>query len=283
MSSLALGTVQFGLDYGINNERGKVPFAEVQAILDTAVAAGIDTLDTAKAYGDSEVVLGRAKVAGRFRLVTKLPAADVGDVKSAIEDSLAKLGASSLYACMFHSYSSYEKQPELLASLTRCKEEGLAEKIGFSLYRPEEATALLDAGTSLDIVQVPYNLLDRRFESVFPRLHEAGVEIHVRSVFLQGLFFMDLETLHPRFSIVREKLLAIQAASMDGPGIQALCLAFSGSRPEIERVVIGVDSLVDLEQNIEAFKRRRESEPELDNLDWVACDDESVILPYNWK
>ena len=101
---------------------------------------------------------------------------------------------------MFHGYDTYERAPRLLDELVSCKSRALVRKIGFSLYKPEEAESLLDAGLPLDIVQVPYSLLDRRFERVFPRLKAYGTEIHVRSAYLQGLVFMAPESSRARAS-----------------------------------------------------------------------------------
>jgi len=285
MSQLALGTVQFGLDYGINNSRGRVPKSEVCAILRTARKAGIDTLDTASAYGDSENVLGECleESEDNFRIVTKLAADLARGVAPAFEESLGRLRRKHVAALMFHSFATYGANPRLFDELVSLKTQGRVERIGFSLYKPEEAELLLARHLPFDIIQVPYNLFDRRFETVFGRLKSQGVEIHVRSVFLQGLFFKPLDALDDRFAPVRPMLEAIhEAADKSGLGIPAICLAFADRIPEIDRIVVGVDGLDNLESNIRAFNARSEGANYLGALDNLSVEDENIILPYNW-
>lgn len=286
MNGLALGTVQFGLDYGIKNERGRVPEEEVRTILEAASSAGIDTLDTAAAYGDSERVLGAAMRDGCrvFKVVSKLLSEPVYPARDELIASLERLGLDRLYAYMFHSSSTYERNPACFHELAECKAAGLVEKIGFSLYRPEEAERLLDSGLGIDIVQVPYNLLDRRFERIFGRLKSEGVEIHVRSVFLQGLLLMDSTMLDDRFDSVRGQIKSIETAGREsGLDAATLCIGFAAHNTNVDRIIIGVDGMENLQANIRAFNRRSEASPVLERLGDISVADENIILPFKWK
>lgn len=285
MSKLALGTVQFGLDYGINNTRGRVPENEVSAILAFARESGIDMLDTAPAYGESEAVLGRVLGAERhFRIVSKLPLNHAGSAREVLLDSLKKLNRDSVYAYMLHNYEIYAKNPQILKELAESKKNGLVQKIGVSLYRPEEAEELLENNEELDIVQVPYNLLDRRFEAVFDKLKQRGTEIHVRSVFLQGLFFKDPATLSPIFDPVKKSLMELRDCGKKyNCSIASVCLGFAAGNPHVDRIVIGVDSLTDLQDNVAAFGNAEKTREMLVFLENMGTTDENILLPFNWN
>jgi len=285
MSKLALGTVQFGLDYGIKNDRGRIPESEIGQILDEAMSGGIDLLDTACAYGSSETVLGilAGKTSG-FSIISKLPAKSEASVAEELAGSLARLGRKTLYGYMLHNFSTYQAHPSVMRDLAACKAQGLVEKIGASLYFPSEAETLLEDDVPLDLVQVPYNLLDRRFEKVFPLLKARGVEIHTRSAFLQGLFFLDQSRLGGRFETVRMSIARLQAlATESGFGLPTLCLGFAAACPHVDRVVIGVDTINDLRANLASWSQREHAKKVLVILGDISSEDENIILPYKWE
>ena len=194
---LALGTVQFGTDYGAFNAEGRPGEAAVAACLESAEAAGIDTLDTARAYGESEAVLGRLGAARRFRIVTKvapLRGAGPDAVLASVEASLTALGADQLDALLIHDASDLAGPggEAVWAVLDRLLVEDVIATAGVSVYGPEEAMAL--AGRyPIGLVQAPFSVFDQRMRTkgAFAMLNERGVEIHVRSVFLQGFALAD--------------------------------------------------------------------------------------------
>lgn len=285
MSRLILGTVQFGLDYGIKNARGKIPETEVAKILDLAEAGLVDTLDTASAYGNSESVLGRV-LGGkpRFRIISKLRTGFEGTVRQELEASLERLRSPRLHAYLLHNFEIYRSRTTTISELAYCKREGLIEKVGVSLYHPAEVHTLLKAAEPIDIVQVPYSMLDRRFESVFPLLRKRGIEIHVRSIFLQGALLMDPETLPQGLSPLRERLTALcRLSETSGMSVSAICLAFAANNPLIDAVVIGIDGLDDLAANLESFRVRGSAVRHLSYFEDIRTDDENIILPYRWK
>lgn len=288
IAKLALGTVQFGLPYGVSNTRGQVPQAEVDEILDLAAAAGVDLLDTAQAYGSSEAALGaylRRKPAS-FRIVTKVKDAPGDKVPDSLRASLGRCAAGRFYGALMHSYDEHLAHSDRYAGLLEARRSGLAEKTGFSLYHPEQAEALLAAGTDFGLVQVPYSLLDRRFERVFPALKAAGVEIHVRSVFLQGLLLMPPGSLPAGLKRAEPKVAAIQLyAAKNGWTPAAVCAGFALANPLVDRVVIGVDGPAALRGNLAALAALPDGPlPGFDaGLGGLAETDEDLILPQNWN
>lgn len=284
ISRLALGTVQFGLSYGIANTTGQVPTSQVAQMLAMAKSGGIDTIDTAIAYGDSEALLGVAGVGG-FRIVTKLPEVPAGVDVSAwvlaqIQGSLTRLRVASIYGVLLHRPQQLKgtQGREITSALNMLKDRGLVEKIGVSIYGPEDLNGL--AISSFDLVQAPYNLIDRRLYTfgVAQRLVDSGVEIHARSVFLQGLLLMSAERRPGKFDRWHELWSCWEGWLRDQriSPVQA-CLGFVLAQPCIARVVVGAETLSQLDGLLAAMK--------LDcPTDWpdLGCDDVALINPSYW-
>lgn len=281
---LALGTVQFGLTYGIANESGQVSAAEAARILEVARAAGVDTLDTAIAYGDSEARLGEIGVGG-WRVVTKLPPVprEVTDIGGWVDDevrgSLRRLRVSRLTGLLLHRAADLSERDGLHAALVRARERGQVEKVGVSIYGPEELDRL--ARIALDLVQAPFNVLDRRLATSgwLRRLHDAGVEVHTRSAFLQGLLLMPAEK-RPRYFDRWAPLWRRWDAWLRASGFTALeaSLAFALATPGVARVVVGVDSATQLREILAACATRVVAIP-----DDLSSDDPGLISPVNWR
>ena len=244
MSKLVLGTVQFGINYGINNTSGQVPLSEVVEILKIATKAGIKTLDTSSGYGKSEMVLGKAmqESGTHFQLVSKYPTSTVG-VKETFDESLKKLGIESIYGYMVHHFDFYQQHPDIYDVMKDLKSKGKIKKIGFSLYTVEQLQTLLDNNVEIDILQFPYNMLDRQFEPYMPLLKEKGVEIHTRSAFLQGLFFKDIDKLPEKLKPLYGELKQLHDyANKKGIPMEQLALSFVYGNPLVDGVLIGVDN-----------------------------------------
>jgi aryl-alcohol dehydrogenase-like predicted oxidoreductase len=247
----AIGTVQFGLDYGISNISGKTEEKEVAEILETAWQNGIDTIDTANGYGDSENVLGK-QLKHPFRIVTKFSAS--ADSAAKIEESLLNstkaLQTKTVYGFLAHDADLLIKNPELWKSLYGLREKKLVEKIGYSLYTPEQLVQLIDLKIIPDIVQLPYNFLDQRFKPFFQELKSMGTEIHIRSVFLQGLFFMNPDKLSAHFEPAKPVLKNLQLALPDRNDLAAWLLQFVLKEKNIDKVVLGVNNSQQLNANL---------------------------------
>lgn len=249
---LALGTAQFGLSYGIANQTGQVSQEAGAAILSAARQRGVDTVDTAIAYGTSESALGRHGMTG-FRVVTKLPVMpdDVGDagvwVHSHVAASLERLGLTRVYGLLLHAPAQLlgPGGPALYEALQQAKRTGLVEKIGVSIYAPADLKEIWPR-FAVDLVQSPLNVLDRRLvtSGTLTGLAAAGVECHARSAFLQGLLVMAPEARPARFDRWRATLAAYDAwVEASGLTRTAACLRFVLGQPLVNRVVVGIDSV----------------------------------------
>lgn len=284
-SKIGIGTVQFGLDYGISNTNGKVSQNEANQILQLAKKSTISYIDTARAYGNSEQVLGNfINILGnQFKIISKVsPSAK--NTYEEVNNSLQDLQVEKLYAYLFHDFDTFVNQPLLWEELNEIKLDGKVEKIGFSLYYPFQLDYLFEQNIDFDILQIPYNLFDRRFEPYFKKLKSKNVEIHVRSVFLQGLFFMDNQNLSTHFDSVSKKLTDLHVlAQTHKLDKAALPLFFVLSNPNIDITLLGLSSLSDLEKNlktIESFERIKQLK-----LDFTSFEEQNdeIILPFLWK
>lgn len=289
MKSLILGTVQFGIPYGISNVHGLVSETEINKILDLACESGISILDTASLYGNSEELLGKF-VEGRFNLISKIKEVPENQNWSAeslndwldkeINTSLQKLNCNQLYAYLLHRPLDLLKYNDLkyFESLEKLKESGKTSKIGFSVYTPNDLE-LLYSQYKPDLVQLPMNVLDCEFlkSGWLDRLKEDNVEIHVRSIFLQGLLLMSLEDQilkFPTYSDIWEKWHK-QLKDNNLTAIEA-CWNFVDQYKQIDKIIVGVLSSSELKEISEISKR------EIDFID-LAISDENLIYPSNWK
>ena len=284
---LALGTVQLGLPYGIANKTGQVSLSEVEDLLDFARSSGIELLDTAVAYGESESLLGEIGVDG-FHVVTKLPAVpengrDIsGWVEQQVHSSLRRLRLPRLYGLLLHAPAQLLEADgaKLSVGLEEMRRQGLVEKIGISIYSPNELEAIFPL-FPLGMVQAPLNLVDRRLVETgwLQRLRSEGVEIHVRSVFLQGLLLMPLQEIPHKFARWTPLWEAWHSwLRKTGISPQAACLNFARSFAEIDRVIVGVDSLSQLQDLVGAVNA---TEP----TDWprIASSDAELVNPSLWN
>lgn len=284
---LAVGTVQFGLDYGITNAAGRTPGDEVARILDYASQAGIDTLDTAAAYGDSEQVLGETGVAG-WRVVSKVPPLPNDSVNGRewvvghVRRSLERLRVDRLDGLLLHNASDMLKAQgkSIAAGLQEVKAEGRVGRIGYSIYSPQPLAALIEVMPP-DLVQAPFNVFDQRLarSGWLGRLVESGAEVHVRSVFMQGLLLMVPEKRPPAFDKWREHWQRWDAV-VAGRSEQALalCLGFVRAQPGISRVVVGVENQEHLQQLLAIWEKAAPFDATA-----LACDDPQLVEPSNWK
>lgn len=283
-SKLVLGTVQFGLDYGINNDTGQVPLTEVTEILAYCKESGIEKIDTAAAYGNSEEVLKSSMgVEGNFKIISKLPPqVQPEEFLSEIRGSLSRLDINCLYGLLFHHFPDFQNNPEpFLPRIHQAKRLGIVRGIGYSLYHESDAEWLLSQDFDVDFIQVPFSLFDRRFEKYFPEFKaKFKTEIHVRSVFLQGLYFLTPDQLPEGLKVFKHPLSDLRVfADQISVTVGEIALTVPLLNDMIDGVVIGIDNINQLKKNLEILNHITMS-----CLDYPFKEIDPFFLnPANWK
>ncbi|MEI9889095.1 MAG: aldo/keto reductase [Rhizomicrobium sp.] len=285
LSRLGLGTVQFGQAYGISNARGRVPRDDVAAILGRAAEAGVATLDTATGYGEAETVLGAlASLTQPFRIVTKTIALKNGldTVLTRARQSLGTLGRRPVDLLLVHSAADLLGRggATLWKSLLALRDEGLFGGIGISAYVADDPL-MLAREFRPDAMQVPLSLLDQRLieSGALAAVKALGVEIHARSLFLQGLLFLPEDRLPPKLAGAAPHLKLLRERFAEaGTTALAAALAFALNRPEVDIAVVGVTTPMEFEEILGAAAMPAPQ------LDWAACalDDALVLTPSRW-
>lgn len=282
---LALGTVQFGLPYGVTNASGQVSEAEVADILEYARDNGIRTLDTASEYGASEVILGNVGVKS-FDVVTKFPAQipPVNHTSWAIDSvasSLQRLRLPHVHGVLFHrpEHVSAFNPDSLQNCIDELKQLGYVQKVGVSVYCPSELDDVLRVFTP-DIVQLPYNAFDQRFRSSgwLDRLSTLNVDVHIRSVFLQGVLLEGLDRLPTRFKRWNDQFEHWSHVCEDFGGDRVAVALAAVNHPAIYRIVVGVQSRNQLTDIVNSYEIAKSL-----TVPDVSIDDENLILPTKWN
>ncbi len=293
---LGIGTAQFGLDYGISNTSGKTSLKEVQSILKIATENGVDVLDTANFYGDSESAIGSClHEQNRFRIITKTPvlkenrySSDDGIIiKKAFYESLKRLKLSSVAGLLIQdAYNVLAEGGEFLyEGMLELKYKGLVEKIGFSVYNGEQIDKLLDL-YDFELIQVPVNVLDQRLimGGELKKLKNKDIEIHARSIFLQGLLLMEPDNLHSFFDPIKpvinkykDFIISRGLTPVEG------AINFAASVPEIDYILAGVNNTEHLKTNLDGFKSTLKDRIPLENFSMFSIEDSRYLNPKLWK
>ncbi len=290
IDKLILGTVQFGLDYGINNTKGKPNKAEVFELLDYAFQSGIQCLDTADAYGNATDLIGdyHQKRPHQFNIITKFNSKNIGLDKSVfplIEKTLERLQVATLYGYLFHSFDDYQNHKYLLDQLKEIKAKGIIKHLGVSVYTNDQLESVINDDDAIDIIQVPYNLLDNHTQrgALLKLAKEKHKIIHTRSAFLQGLFFKSISTLPTTLLPLKKDLKLIQkTASNQAVDMATLALNYCISNTLINGVLIGVDSIEQLKNNISTLKVSLPKQV-INNIDTIAVAHPELLNPTNWS
>jgi aryl-alcohol dehydrogenase-like predicted oxidoreductase len=285
---IALGTVQFGLPYGISNKYGQVPEEETKKILTCSQECGISVLDTAIGYGESEQRLGNIGIEN-WDVITKLPEIPKDCInvdawiKRQFANSLERLNVNQVSGLMLHQPMQLVDAigNDIWQTIQELKENGLVKKVGFSVYSPNELDRIC-IDFQPDIVQVPLNILDQRFieKGHICKLKNNGVEVHVRSAFLQGLLLMPIEDIPPWFNPIIHKLELFRAeANKRNISTLQLAIGFVESINEVDKVVVGVNTLDQLHEIIDAASVKIDSK----GLKFMSVKDIDFINPTNWE
>jgi aryl-alcohol dehydrogenase-like predicted oxidoreductase len=266
MTELGLGTAQFGMAYGVSNAAGCVPPEGVAAILAAACEAGVRVIDTAAQYGHSEHALGAAFPARHsFRIVTKSPLIDsracgrerAQTATRGLETSLERLGQSGVYGLLVHDVKALAGADgdALWAALDALRAQGLVQRIGVSAYTGEDIDLVLSRYAP-DLVQVPVSVLDQRLieSGHLARLKAHWIEVHARSVFLQGLLVMPPGERHGYFRRFERELAAFERFRVErGFSAVRVALGFLAAVPEVDVALVGVTTPAELRECVEAL------------------------------
>ncbi|KKQ32672.1 MAG: hypothetical protein US49_C0006G0123 [candidate division TM6 bacterium GW2011_GWF2_37_49] len=289
---LGIGTAQFGLNYGISNTFGQTNVHEVKNILKIAHSNKITLIDTANLYGNSEKIVGESLESSQeFKIVTKtkyfntteVTQAQIKQLKSSIYKSLSNLNAQNLYGVMFHNANDVfcKGGERLYLELENFKNQKIIAKIGFSVYSQEQIEILLKH-FSFDLIQLPINILDQKLliNGALKNLKKHNIEIHARSVFLQGLLLMPPSNIPAYFQPIHNLLKQFHDAIKEQniSPIQA-ALYFVKNIELLDHIIIGVNNSSQLIENIDAYNLNTS----YINFEKFVCLDESFTNPSNWK
>ncbi|MDO4488194.1 MAG: aldo/keto reductase [Eubacteriales bacterium] len=266
ISVLSLGTVQLGCNYGINNKDGQPSMEQSFGILDAAMETGVNTLDTAAGYGDSEMVIGNwlktVPAEKQPFICTKAKHLDHtsletlrASLKESVEESKKRLGLSQIPLLMLHDCDEYFQDEEnMKICFKELKENGDILYSGISAYAHHDYKRIAESG--FDATQIPLNIFDWRQidNGGLKALKDSGMIVFVRSVYLQGLVFQKPEELDPKMEFARETLVKFRALcdkfEMDPA---SLSLSFVLSLPGVTSLVLGAEKKEQVIQNAETF------------------------------
>lgn len=289
-SKLILGTVQFGLNYGINNTIGKMSEDKVFELFENAYDLGIKTLDTAEAYGNAHSVISNfhKQSKKRFNIISKYSSSNFNypiDLVDRIQVHCSNFNVNSLEGYLFHSYNDFKmninNDPNILEKI---KNSGLVKKVGVSVYLNDEIEDLLNF-KNIDLIQLPFNLFDNEYQrrEILEKAKKRNIEIHTRSVFLQGLFFKDINTLTSCLLPLKNNLSELSLILKNNNlSIESLALNYALNKTYVDKVLIGVDSLEQLKNNIKATENDFDKSI-YEKIDCIQIKNTKLLNPSYWK
>jgi|TARA_B110000495_G_C23015999_1_gene601801 aryl-alcohol dehydrogenase-like predicted oxidoreductase len=285
LTKLAIGSAQFGLNYGISNKKGIVQQEEIVSILKVCKETGINSIDTAKGYGHSEEALGMAIQSlkySQWNIITKIHRFD-SNISNQIKKSASRL-TIPINTVLAHSFELFMDK-SFQNQLNKNKLNGQIQKFGVSLYTKKEILSVLESKILPDIIQLPLNILDSKLykDGIIRKIYNKKIEIHVRSVFLQGLFYLSAKDIKNRFpdaysTIYRLKKIASKAKV----SIAELSLLWVLSLDEIKKIIIGVENSDQLKMHIESFKKSISQDLFKEALR-ISYNNKYVLNPSLWK
>lgn len=279
---IVLGSVQFGCDYGISNQQGQVAATELNLLLASAKQAGIELIDTAPAYGESEQVLGQH--AKGFAFVSKIPPnCAISDIVLCCQNSLNALNVNKLDALMLHhgEHLLGKDGDAIYQQLLACKNQGLATKIGCSVFSAAQAHAI-SKKYAIDIVQIPASIFDQGIlkSGLLDDLKAQNIEVHIRSLFLQGVLFFSVEELPEHLQELADKISYLSAQTQQHQQERiALALSPFVQHPQIDKLVLGCCSQQELAEILTAYRKAQ-------IIKWpyqhMAVDNDQLTKPSLW-
>lgn len=296
-NKLVLGTAQLGLNYGIANKTGKPVESEALEIMKYAVENGISYFDTAYSYGNSEIIIGKfldlhKNYKNRINIITKMPSLkkeklNEKNINNRFFESLNRLGQKSIYCYMVHDFNDIRNNCDEIGKVfLKFKENNYIKKIGVSIYDKSQIKFLLK-NFDFDLIQIPINIFDQRLlmDDILVDLKKRGIEIYTRSVFLQGLIFLDKNNLPLKFKSIKKQLEKLNDISLKfNLSKEEIALIFVSTINEIDKIVIGIEKIEQLKRNIKIannFKNFNKIKSII-NFKYFAIEDEDMIDPRKW-
>ncbi len=296
-NKLVLGTAQLGLDYGIANKIGKPEENKAFEILEYAVKNGISYFDTAYSYGNSEIIIGKflnisKAYKNKINIITKMAPLKKKklyekDINNRFFESLNRLGQESIYCYMVHDFNDIKNNSYSIAKIFfKLKSDGYIKKIGVSVYDENQIKFLLK-NFGFDLIQIPINIFDQRLlkDDILLDLKKRDIEIYARSVFLQGLIFLDKNNLPLEFKSVKKYLEKISNISLKfNISKEEVALLFVNAINEIDKIVIGIEKIEQLKRNIKIvnnFKNIHKMKTIINFKDFL-IEDENIVDPRKW-
>jgi len=286
IDKIILGTAQFGMDYGINNSNGKITNEEIYKILEYSYDNGIRQLDTAEVYGNSIDLIGEFHnqyPEKKFKVFSKaIYSKDQVDYLYNIESNLKKLSIESYEGYMIHNYQSFTENQKLINVMVDAKRSGLIKQNGISLYLNQEVNHLLNEDL-LDFIQLPFNLLDNssKRESTFKSAKSSNLDIHVRSIFLQGLFFKSQSLTPKKIKPLRKYIDQLIEICKDfNIDLDELAIKYTLNKDYINKIIFGIDNLDQLKRNIFIIENGIKIPTlKIDNINVL---ENNLLNPTNW-
>ena len=286
-NKLILGTVQFGLNYGISNTKGKVSLNDSLEILGYAYDNGIRTLDSAEAYGNAHEIIGifhdknPAKI---FNIITKLPKVINYDIIDRVNGYLKDLKVDHLETLMFHSFDSYHDNLNNFDSLRKLKSNRRIKNLGVSVYTNNEIEQVI-SNKDIDVIQLPFNLFDNaNFRGdILQKAKIKGKIIHTRSALLQGLFFKEKNASDEIVQKLKNELTFLSSISKrEGMSISEMALSYCMQQKTIDNVLVGVDSINQLIDNLGAINYKIKQKT-IDSINSINVKDLDLLNPSLWN
>ena len=284
LNKLALGTAQFGMEYGIVNKNGQVGKHKAIKILDFAYSVGINTLDTAKGYGSSEEILGdylKNRSNEDWYIITKINA-KVNSIESQINDSIGKLGAIP-EVVLAHSTVDY-LNPPFCKALHRLKEAKSIKQVGVSVYTCDEIRKVLSY-LHPDVIQCPLNILNTKLlrNGLFDEIKGYGIDIHIRSVFLQGLFYLSDKRIQRNFPDALQTLRQLRSIAQKASlTLAELSLLWVSSLEQVKKVIVGVDNVEQLKAHQKTLNKKVDPAVFEEALS-INYENENILNPSLWQ
>lgn len=290
VDKLVLGTVQMGLDYGINNKIGKINENKAIEILEYAFNQGIRVIDTAEVYGTSHQVIGhyhKLNPSHSFKVITKIPKKINNNLlQSKVNQYLNELRISNIHLLMCHDFETYKNDDELSDWLMYNKGSDYIEKVGVSVYTNSQVMNLLDGAKKLDVIQLPFNLLDNNYQrgAVLKYMNAESVITHTRSPFLQGMFFLDQKNDNEVYKSLLPYISELyKIANSVGITMHSMALLYSIQNKLINNVIIGVDSIKQLKLNFQTISDCFLTEEVIKRIDGIVVHNVDLLNPSLWN